>query len=82
MSQEFAPPATKLFQRLWQAQGGNCALCGKPMPSTRFTVAHATVWKKQRPTFDHIHALARGGQDDESNLQLAHAVCNKRKGRG
>ena len=52
------------------------------MPRHRFEVAHATLWKKQRPSFDHIRARARGGSDKPENLQLAHADCNRRKGRG
>ncbi|KCZ53028.1 hypothetical protein HY3_00615 [Hyphomonas pacifica] len=52
------------------------------MPGSRAEMAHATLWKKWRPTYDHIIALARGGADHESNLQLAHAMCNKRKGMG
>jgi 5-methylcytosine-specific restriction endonuclease McrA len=66
---------------LWQAQVGRCALCGKPMSAHRFEVAHATLWKKQRPTFDHIRPKAAGGSDAPENLQLAHAECNWRKGR-
>ena len=46
----------------------------------RFDVPHATVWKKQRPTFDHIRPRVKGGGDEPENLQLAHAGCNKRKG--
>ena len=82
MSQSFAPPDTPLFRRLWAEQNGLCALCGKPMPATRADVAHATLWKKWRPTFDHIIARGRGGSDTPENLQLAHAICNKKKGRG
>ncbi|WP_034823576.1 HNH endonuclease [Hyphomonas pacifica] len=82
MSQSFLPPDTPQFRRLWEAQEGLCALCGKPMPGSRAEMAHATLWKKWRPTYDHIIALARGGADHESNLQLAHAMCNKRKGMG
>lgn len=81
MSQAFIPPDTELFRRLWQAQAGRCALCGKPMPAHRFEVAHATLWKKQRPTFDHIRPKVAGGSDAPENLQLAHAECNWRKGR-
>ncbi|KCZ92075.1 hypothetical protein HHI_12619 [Hyphomonas hirschiana VP5] len=51
------------------------------MPRHRFEVAHATLWKKQRPSFDHIRARARGGSDKPVNLQLAHAECNWKKGR-
>ena len=81
MSQSFAPPRSELFETLWHAQSGGCALCGKSMPRSRFEVAHATLWKKQRPTFDHIIPKAAGGPDRADNLQLAHAACNKRKGR-
>ena len=67
--------------QLWTAQSGQCALCGKAMPRGRFDVAHASIWKKQRPTFDHIIPKAGGGPDRLDNLQLAHAICNKRKGK-
>jgi 5-methylcytosine-specific restriction endonuclease McrA len=70
----------KLFDELWLKQDGRCAICGEPMPRGRFDVPHATVWKKRRPTFDHIRPRAKGGMDDTENLQLAHAHCNKRKG--
>ncbi len=82
MSQSFSPPDTLLFQSLWAQQAGICALCGKPMPKNRFELAHASLWKKQRPSFDHIRARSRGGADGPDNLQLAHLVCNKRKGAG
>ena len=81
MSQPIRPPDSPLFERLWQVQSGCCALCGKPMPRSRFEVAHATIWKRERPTFDHIVPRAAGGPDREDNLQLAHARCNRRKGR-
>jgi 5-methylcytosine-specific restriction endonuclease McrA len=71
---------TAEFERLWEAQSGRCALCGEPMPKGRFDVPHATVWKKKRPTFDHIRPRLKGGTDDRANLQLAHAECNWRKG--
>jgi hypothetical protein len=50
------------------------------MPAARFEVPHATIWKKRRPTFDHIRPRLKGGTDDPANLQLAHAECNWRKG--
>lgn len=80
MSQTFQPPQTELFRTLWAAQEGCCALCGLAMPESRFDLAHATLWKKQRPTFDHIRPKAAGGSDAPGNLQLAHAICNLRKG--
>ena len=81
MSQSISPPNTEVFSQLWEAQSGCCALCGGPMPQSRFAVAHASIWKRRRPTFDHIVPLAAGGPDNPDNLQLAHADCNKRKGR-
>ncbi|MEM5516789.1 HNH endonuclease signature motif containing protein [Henriciella sp. AS95] len=81
MSQPAVPPDNEFFRTLWAKQGGCCALCGKPMPASRFDVAHATIWKRQRPTFDHIIPRAAGGSDEPDNLQLAHARCNKIKGK-
>lgn len=68
------------FSALWLRQQGRCALCDEPMPETRWQTPHATVWKKLRPTFDHIRPRSKGGGDELENLQLAHAACNKRKG--
>jgi 5-methylcytosine-specific restriction endonuclease McrA len=82
MSQSAYPPYTELFVALWTRQSGDCALCAKPMPETRNSVAHATLWTKYRPTFDHIRAVSCGGKDVAENLRLAHALCNKRRGRG
>ncbi len=72
--------ASHLFNELWSRQQGCCALCGEAMPETRWQAPHATVWRKRRPTFDHIRPRAKGGGDEPENLQLAHAACNKRKG--
>ncbi len=72
--------AVNLFDALWSKQEGRCAICGEPMPRGRFDVPHATVWKKKRPSFDHIRPRNKGGGDEPENLQLAHADCNWRKG--
>lgn len=69
-----------LFNNLWAVQEGRCAICGEPMPRGRFDAPHATVWKKKRPSFDHIRPRNKGGGDESDNLQLAHAGCNWRKG--
>lgn len=69
-----------VFRELWESQQGRCALCGEAMPENRWRTPHATVWKKTRPTFDHIRPRAKGGGDGRENLQLAHAGCNKQKG--
>ena len=68
-----------LFDDIWLRQDGRCAICGAAMPRGRFDAPHATIWKKRRPTFDHIRPRAKGGSEEATNLQLAHAECNKRK---
>lgn len=80
MSQPFKPNENELFLTLWNSQQGKCALCGQEMPRHRFETAHGAIWKKKRPTFDHIQPRSKGGKDTSENLQLAHADCNKRKG--
>ena len=35
--------------------------------------------KDNKSEFDHIIPLAKGGSHTENNLQLAHAVCNRKK---
>lgn len=51
-----------------------CALCGglvdPLLPGSN----------PQGPTVDHIPAIAKGGADLRHNVQLAHRVCNSRKG--
>ena len=79
MSQPIRPPDSPLFERLWQVQSGCCALCGKPMPRSRFEVAHATIWKRERPTFDHIVPRAAGGPDRSRALSKSSAWISFRK---
>lgn len=73
---------TPWVMALWEKQGGRCALCGEAMPRTRFDCAHATIWKRRRPSLDHIRPKGAGGSDRRDNFQLAHADCNRRKGCG
>lgn len=76
------PISPAIVSDLWKAQCGLCALCGDAMPASRWKTPHAGVWKKLRPTVDHVRPVSRGGGNDVVNLQLAHAICNKRKGAG
>ena len=80
MSQSFRLAETAQIEALWQSQEGLCALCGKPMLKNRYEARHGRIWAKQRATIDHIHARSKGGSDKVENLQLVHAICNKRKG--
>ena len=80
MSQPFLVSNSSVFEALWTAQAGLCALCGEVMLQNRFEAPHANVWAKRRATFDHIIPKSKGGPDARENLQLAHAQCNKIKG--
>jgi len=46
---------------------GICGICGRPVPPEELS-------------FDHIVPLSRGGPHHIDNLQVAHRVCNFRKG--
>ena len=65
--------------RLWEIgerDGWTCQLCGKPVSiETRFP-------HQQSATLDHIIPVALGGRHRQSNIQLAHMICNSRKGDG
>ena len=49
----------------WNAQAGNCAICGGGL-DTNFEI-------------DHIIPVAKGGSNIATNLQLTHALCNIKK---
>jgi len=51
-----------------------CGLCGD------WVDMNLEVPHPEAPTIDHIVPLVRGGTDYRENLQLAHFLCNSRKG--
>ena len=53
-----------------------CQLCGGSVDR------EARVPDPQAPTLDHIIPLAKGGAHDETNVHLAHFICNSRKSDG
>ena len=55
------------FQVIWERDGGMCGICG-------------LVVDLSDRHFDHIVPLARGGAHATWNIQVAHALCNRRKG--
>lgn len=59
------------IDKLLEAQGHLCALCGGWM----FPGDPKNPW-----TIDHIVPIAKGGKHVRENLQLAHKLCNQRKG--
>lgn len=52
----------------WQTRDHICGICGERIDSI------------EDMQLDHIMPLANGGQTEPSNVQLAHARCNTRKG--
>lgn len=54
--------------RLYHAQGGRCAICGKPLPESIY-----------EGSIDHVIPHALGGKDGYGNIVLAHRECNGEK---
>jgi 5-methylcytosine-specific restriction endonuclease McrA len=52
-----------------------CQLCGKRVAMAR---KHPD---SKSPVIDHVIPIVEGGDDTRANVQLAHYVCNARKGR-
>ncbi|HEV8360905.1 MAG TPA: HNH endonuclease [Candidatus Thermoplasmatota archaeon] len=70
----------QLRQELAEAQSFACALCGLPFDSRCFTDQRRAVPPRLRATIDHIVPRSKGGSDARENLQVAHKLCNQRKG--
>ncbi len=54
------------YRLILQRDSGVCGICGGPVAPDDLE-------------FDHIMPLARGGIHMESNIQVAHGICNRRK---
>lgn len=59
---------------VFDRDGWRCQICMKPVARSR-SVPHPFA-----PTLDHIVPLAAGGAHVRENVQLAHFICNSRKG--
>lgn len=68
------------LKKLWRRDNGVCQICGKPCDWSDRS------WNEYcgplYPSIDHIIALANGGGHVQSNVQLAHMICNSEKGDG
>jgi 5-methylcytosine-specific restriction endonuclease McrA len=60
--------STKERARLFKLFGGKCYLCDGQIDGTK------EAWE-----IEHVIPLAQGGEDEDHNLQLAHAKCHKAK---
>ena len=54
--------------------GAICALCNEPVDLSLSRIS------KMGATIDHIIPISKGGLDEWDNVQLAHWICNNRKG--
>ena len=69
------------LQDLIERDGGVCALCGEPVDANDYIMDGETfIAGNSYPSVDHIIPLSRGGCHTWNNVQLAHRVCNSRKG--
>jgi len=67
-------PSQGTVELLRKAAGNNCQLCFEPID---FALPRIS---RMGATIDHIQPISLGGSDEMSNLQLAHWICNTRKG--
>lgn len=60
--------------QVYERDRWRCQLCGKPVQK-RKQAPHPLS-----PSLDHIIPLSKGGTHEPANCQLAHFICNSRKG--
>lgn len=65
MSNRRKPTAVR--RQIWEAHGGVCWLCEKPVTFVAMTL-------------DHVMPKSRGGPFVAANLRPAHRLCNQRRG--
>jgi 5-methylcytosine-specific restriction endonuclease McrA len=61
---------------MFEEQQGKCWICGALM------LLDVSVNDPMFATFDHVKAISLGGKWEDSNLKLAHKICNARRGNG
>jgi 5-methylcytosine-specific restriction endonuclease McrA len=72
---QYEPHVT--LKKIMKRDNGICKLCGKPVDVRDRKGGGAGYYY---PTIDHIVPLSKGGGHTMSNVQLAHLICNSRKG--
>ena len=63
---------------IYERDNYTCQLCLKPVP--KGYDYQSWGWSPHAPSLDHIIPRSLGGPDSPDNLQLAHSICNSRKG--
>jgi len=68
------------LEKLYNRDGGICALCGKPCDYEDYIFQGAVfIAGNDYPSIDHIEPLSKGGSHTWNNVQLAHKICNSKK---
>lgn len=62
-----------VLEEIARRDAGRCGICGEPVTPEPWP-------HPMSMNLDHIVPLNKGGIHDPSNVQLAHALCNQRKG--
>lgn len=68
------PSESYTLAEIAERDGFCCQLCRLPVD---MSLAWPDLWSA---TIDHRRPLALGGDDTRANVQLAHFICNSRKG--
>lgn len=68
-------------KRLFDAQGGRCIWCAKPMSLIARKTAPSRAGQPARDfaTFEHLVPRRDGGRKADPNIALAHYKCNRRR---
>jgi 5-methylcytosine-specific restriction endonuclease McrA len=68
---------TELIKR----NGTRCAICGGTCDLTDYEVINGVwIYGNNYPSIDHIKPMSKGGNHSWENVQVAHRLCNSRKG--
>lgn len=69
------------IQAVFDAYNGICQICGEPCDWTDAKVVNGVKCMGNKyPTIDHIVPVSKNGEDKIENIQLAHMICNAKKG--
>lgn len=69
------------LQKLYKRDRGVCGICGGKCDYEDYIVKNGVVVTGDYyPSIDHINPVSKGGSHTWDNIQLAHRVCNSRKG--
>jgi 5-methylcytosine-specific restriction endonuclease McrA len=66
-------------QQIFDRDGYDCYLCNLPVELTANHIQGQPGWELY-PHVEHVIPLALGGHDTLTNVKIAHAICNIRKG--